>query len=152
MVRVARKSTWGCETKHQGDALCVTHLESAYASLKYTELIASVLVAAASLWVAIECRMKLTHLKRGGGAAETTNSPVDAPVILEEAKAAPASAVSAAPAAEPGIERRFEDGASILSPWPQCRCGIVPDSPSSFLCGRPSNPSAWAGTAGMMGT
>ena len=78
--------------------------------------------------------MKLTHLKRGagGGAGAETNSPAAAPVIVDE-KAAPASAAPAPPVADPGIERWLDDGASMVSPWPQRGCGITTESSSSFL-------------------
>ena len=68
--------------------------------------------------VAIECRIKLTHLKRGagGGAGAEISSPAAAPVIVDEAKAAPASAAPAPPAADPGIERWLDDGASMVCP------------------------------------
>lgn len=97
-----------------------SHLESAYASLRYTEFIASGLVAAASLCVAIECLMKLTHLK------------IDLLEVEEEETAPPvplrghgAGAVNVLPArvapgvppppalADPVIDRWFEDDASI---------------------------------------
>lgn len=99
------------------------HLESAYASFRYTELIASALVAAASLLVAIECRIKVTHLKCLFIYATWKVGEV------EEAAKAPAPA-SAAPVADAssGMERQPED-AIITALYPQkrasCSCIVL---------------------------
>lgn len=41
---------------------CLPYLESAYLSFRYTEVMGSGLVPAASLWIAMECRIKLRVL------------------------------------------------------------------------------------------